>query len=69
MKYIEQQRLKALSLVGSMFNDPCGGRFLGKEREFVLKNGRLKTKTQTIPQTILRQPYVFLDLIQKTQDH
>lgn len=41
MKYIEQQRLKALSLVGSMFKDPCGGRFLGKEREFVLKNGRL----------------------------
>ena len=39
--YREQERKRAIDIRGYLFEDPGGGIFLGKEREFVLKDSNL----------------------------
>jgi len=41
MKYLERERIKAVNLRSTMFQDPGNGMFLGKAREFVLSNPKL----------------------------
>jgi hypothetical protein len=38
MTYLESQRQRAIALRDPFFNDPGQGWFLGKPREFVLKD-------------------------------